>query len=129
MDSPPADTYDYGNSITYQGDQVYYGSQPVASTGEYYQQANNLANNSSPPADDSQWMPLGVFAVLEGDSKTPSMTFQLAVNKQGVIRGNATKSGSDSSQLIQGSVDRTRSARPGRSDPTSGRCMTPASTT
>ena len=35
--------YNYGASITYQGDQVYSGGQPVATAGEYYQQAATLA--------------------------------------------------------------------------------------
>ena len=38
-----ARAYDYGNNITYQGNQVYYGDQPVATADEYYQQASTLA--------------------------------------------------------------------------------------
>lgn len=39
--------YDYGNNITYQGDTVYYGSQPLESANNYYQQAETLANSSN----------------------------------------------------------------------------------
>jgi hypothetical protein len=105
MDSAPADNYDYGNNVTYQGDTVYNGNQPVASSDQYYQQASDLANNAAPPADDSQWMPLGVFAIMDGDSKAPSSTVQLAVNKQGTIRGNSTDP-IGNVLPVQGSVDK-----------------------
>ena len=58
--------YDYGNNVTYQDDQVYYGSQPVATAEQYYQQASTLAQ-SAPAADATadDWMPLGVFALVQ----------------------------------------------------------------
>jgi hypothetical protein len=106
LDNPPEDTYDYGNNVTYQGGNVYYGSQPVGTTDQYYQQATNLATNAAPPSDDSEWMPLGVFALMQGDSRQPSSTVQLAINKQGIVRGNSVQDGSDVTQLVQGSVDK-----------------------
>jgi hypothetical protein len=84
--------YDYGENITYNGDNVYYNSQPAGTVQQYYQEASNLAATApaAAPADNSgDWLPLGVFGLVEGDSKTPSRTFQLAVNKQGIIRGNS----------------------------------------
>jgi hypothetical protein len=106
LDDVPEDTYDYGNNVTYQGGNVYYGSQPVGTADQYYQQASNLATTSAAPADDSEWMPLGVFALMQGESKQPSSTVQLAINKQGIVRGNSLREGSDATQLIQGSVDK-----------------------
>ena len=38
--------YEYGNNITYQGDEVYYGAQPAATADEYYQQASTLAESA-----------------------------------------------------------------------------------
>ena len=84
--------YDYGNNITYDGDNVYYNSQPAGTTEQYYQEASNLASTtSSTPSDSSSgdWLPLGIFGLVEGDSKTPTRTFQIAVNKDGTIRGNS----------------------------------------
>ena len=41
--------YDYGNNVSYQGDQVYYGDQPVATADQYYQQASTLAQSQPAP--------------------------------------------------------------------------------
>jgi hypothetical protein len=85
--------YDYGNNITYDGDNVYYNSQPAGTAEQYYQEASNLASTtSSTPSDSSSgdWLPLGIFGLVEGDSKTPTRTFQIALNKEGTIRGNST---------------------------------------
>jgi hypothetical protein len=38
--------YDYGNNITYQGDTVYYGSQPSATAADYYTQAQIIAQSA-----------------------------------------------------------------------------------
>ncbi len=83
--------YDYGQNITYQGDNVYYNSQPAGTTQQYYQEACNLAAMAPATTSDSnaQWLPFGVFGLVAGESKTPTQTFQLAVNKDGTIRGNA----------------------------------------
>jgi len=83
--------YDYGSNITYEGNNVYYGSQPAGTAEQYYQEASDLAATApSDPADGAgQWLPLGVFGLVEGDSKTPTQTFQIAISKQGIIRGNS----------------------------------------
>jgi hypothetical protein len=98
--------YDYGNYITYQGDNVYYGSQSAGTSEQYYQEASNLAGSSPAPPSDAQWLPLGVFGLVQGENTQPSMTFQLAVDKQGVIRGNAIAQGSTTAQAIQGAVQK-----------------------
>ncbi|HXY34766.1 MAG TPA: hypothetical protein VEI07_11100, partial [Planctomycetaceae bacterium] len=103
IDSYP---YDYGNYITYQNDNVYYGSQPAGTAQQYYDEASSLASSAPAPPNDAQWLPLGVFGLVEGDSTQPTMTFQLAVDKQGVIRGNAFAEGSTTAQPIQGAVQK-----------------------
>ena len=50
-------------------------------------------------------MPLGVFGLVEGDSKKPTLTFQLALNKDGTIRGNSVNQYSDVLPL-QGAVNK-----------------------
>jgi hypothetical protein len=108
FDSPAPIYYDYGNNITYQGDNVYYGSQPIATQAEYYQQATQLASSSANVQDsqDVKWMPLGVFGLVAPDQKQPEMIFQLAVNKDGVIRGNYYDQAADKNMPVQGSVDK-----------------------
>jgi len=98
--------YDYGENITYDGDEVYYGSQPAGTAQQYYQEAANLAATApAASASDAQWLPLGIFGLVAADGKTPTLTFQLAVNKQGIIRGNSTNQYSDVLPL-QGAVEK-----------------------
>ena len=99
--------YDYGNGVTYQGNQVYYGDQPVASAEQYYQQASTLAANDAPADPKSgDWMPLGVFALVQKDQSDPHYIMQLAVNKSGAIRGNYTDLMSGTNAVVQGAVDK-----------------------
>jgi len=105
-DNPTSYAFDYGDNITYQGDNVYYGSQPAGTQQQYYQEASNLANTSAPQPENTQWLPLGVFGLVEGESKQPTITFQLAINKAGTIRGNAVSGGSATTLVVQGAVDK-----------------------
>jgi len=100
--------YDYGNSVSYQDNQVYYGDQPVASADQYYQQAATLAQ--SQPAPDpatGDWLPLGVFGLIRGNESNPHYVMQLAVNKAGAVAGNYWDTVGGTSVPIQGAVDKT----------------------
>jgi hypothetical protein len=106
-DSTPVD-YDYGNTVLYQGDNVYVEGQSVGSEGQYYDQASSLAATGTGSQDDqSQWMSLGVFGMVQGTQTNPTMIFQLAVNKQGIIRGNCYNTVTQSTLPVQGAVDKT----------------------
>ncbi len=53
--------YNYGQNVVYDGDQVYYGDQPIATADEYTEQAEAIATSipqGVQPAPDD-WMPLG----------------------------------------------------------------------
>ena len=88
--APQYYAYNYGSNIVYDGNNVYYAGQPAGTAQQYYQEAAALAATGGTAAatDNSQWLPLGVFGLMPGGKKTPDLIFQLAVNKQGVIRGN-----------------------------------------
>ena len=47
-----------------------------------------------------------MFALTKSDKTKTDVTIQLAVNKQGVIRGNYTDTATNKNQVIQGSVDK-----------------------
>lgn len=68
------------------------------------QRASSGSNAES--ADTKKWMSLGVFAVSEGDQQSANMVMQLAVDKQGIIRGNYTNTTTKDTQLIHGAVDK-----------------------
>jgi hypothetical protein len=106
--APVSYSYNYGDNITYQDGSVYYGSQSAGSAEQYYQESANLAGSgaSADTSQETQWLPLGVFGLMSGDEKTPKMVFQLAVNKDGVIRGNYFDQISQTNFPVQGSVDK-----------------------
>lgn len=101
--------YDYGNNVTYQDNSVYIDGQDVGTSEEYYNQAAQLATTGAeaeaPSAGD--WLPLGVFSFTKPDQPSSNLVVQLAVNKDGVLRGNYTDTTSNQTQPIQGSVDKT----------------------
>ena len=105
--SPPI-SYDYGTNVTYEGDTVYVNGQTAGSSDQYYQQAQTLANTGAQaqPADDAQWMPLGVFAVTQSGQTTPIGSIQLAVDKAADVRGNYTDKATNQTQQVKGSVDK-----------------------
>jgi hypothetical protein len=100
--------YDYGNNVTYQGDDVYIGGQDSGTSAQYYQGAADLAatGTAAKTSADGDWMPLGVFAFSKSSQSTSDVTIQLAVNKQCVIRGNYTDVVTHKTQTVQGSVDK-----------------------
>ena len=100
--------YDYGSDLVYQDNRVYYNGEPVATAEEYATQAQNLAvagQTATPPAQE-EWKALGVFAMVQGEEKDANHIFQIAINKDGVIRGNYYSTLTDTSVPIYGSVDR-----------------------
>ncbi len=105
-DASPVD-YDYGGTVTYQDNNVYVEGQPVGSAAQYYDQASTLATSGAGKQDDqSKWMSLGVFSVAQGNQTDPTMIFQLAVNRQGVIRGNYFNTVTQTTLPVHGAVDK-----------------------
>ena len=99
--------FEYGDNVYYQDDTVYYGDQPVCSAEEYAQQAEQLATSAPEPAQDSDWLSLGVFALTQEDDDTdPTLYVQLAVNKDGIIAGTFFDSTTNTSKEIEGVVDK-----------------------
>lgn len=101
--------YDYGTNVVYQDNSVYVNNQPVATAPQYYQQAQTIAE-AQPAAQQPEeaWQSLGVFGLSQGQSadSAASAVFQLAVNKEGVIKGNYYNVLVGGSSLpVQGSVD------------------------
>ena len=101
-------SYNYGDNVYYQDNSVYYGDNAVATTEQYAEQAQGIAQQQAAPADDAEWMPLGVFAITQDGAASgpaPTMMLQLAVSKQGVIGGTFYNSETEMSNPVQGAVD------------------------
>lgn len=115
--------YDYGNNIVYQGTRVTtgaYGNELIASSTDYYTQAENLANygvetsasihnlavaKSVFPTKDG-WRPLGVYSLVQDDQTHSTRMFQLAVNQAGQIRGNSYDVLKQLTEPVFGHVDK-----------------------
>ena len=108
--------YDYGNNITYQGDDVYYGGQDVGTAGQYYDEAQTLAlstpmYSSSNPQQvaqntQSNWKPMGVFSLVQGNQTDSTTLFQIAVGKDYSLRGNYYNTLTNATKQISGKVDK-----------------------
>ena len=106
-EQPPV-YYDYGTSVVYEDNSVYVNGDVAGTTEEYYDQAASLAATGAEAKtqSDGDWLPLGVFAFTKAENPTSDITIQLAVNKDGVIRGNYTDTATKQNQVVQGSVDK-----------------------
>ncbi|MCI0456042.1 MAG: hypothetical protein L0Z62_03560, partial [Gemmataceae bacterium] len=100
--------YDYGSTVVYQGDTVYINGEQTATAEQYAQQATGFADagRAAKPSDKEEWQALGVFALVRGEEQTADKIFQLAVNKDGVIRGNYYDAFADNTLPVYGSVDK-----------------------
>jgi hypothetical protein len=101
--------YDYGENVVYQDDGVYFNGEKVYSAEQYAQKATTLADTgrAAEVTKEEEWLPLGVFAMVQGDETTSNHIFQLSINKAGVIRGNYYDAVTDSTTQVFGSADKT----------------------
>jgi hypothetical protein len=105
-DSPTS--YNYGVNVTAQNGNVFVDGQNVGTTGDYSLQALNIAQAGA-AADASaadQWLPLGVFAMVRDEHQHPQLIVQLAINKQGLLRGNYIDELTETTLPIRGAVDK-----------------------
>jgi len=105
--------YDYGSSVVYQGNDVYINGDNVGTQEAYAQHATVIADagRDAKVTKDGNWLPLGVFGMIKSDQQQNATDiFQLAINKEGVIRGTYYNATSDTTQTVYGSVG-TKSER------------------
>ena len=101
-------SYDYGSTVVYQDNSVYVNGDVVGTSEEYSEQATTLAETgkeAEAPKED-EWTPLGVFAMVQGEEESSNNIFQLAINKDSVIRGNYYNAVTDTTEEVYGSVDK-----------------------
>jgi hypothetical protein len=101
--------YDYGTNVVYQGDTVYVDGNSIGTQEQYMEQAVVIADTGkqAEASKEAEWLPLGVFAMVQGERTDSNDVFQLAVNKAGTIRGNFYQALTDSTLPVYGSVDKT----------------------
>jgi hypothetical protein len=99
--------FDYGTTIVYRDNYVYYGDQQVGTADAYYEQAETIAQSVPEQADPAQieWMPLGVFAIAEETATDTGMVLQLAVSKEGILAGTFYNGTTGDGRPVEGTVD------------------------
>ncbi len=99
-------SYNYGVNVTSQDGNVVVNGQSVGTVADYSQQAATLAQTGAEAdATAGDFLPLGVFAMVRDEQQHPQFTLQLAINKQGILRGNFYDEHSQSTTPIHGAVD------------------------
>ena len=111
---------DNNNSVTnvsYNGGNVYINGTSAGSEQDYYLQAQNLAaqgtqyaasTEQSPTSTTSadQWQALGVFSLVQPGQQESSMLLQLAVNRDGILRGNYFNQLTNETSEVYGSLNK-----------------------
>jgi hypothetical protein len=101
-------SYDYGSTVVINDNSVYVNGDAAGTPEEYATRATTIADagRAAKPAETDEWQPLGVFGMIQPDDKVAQRIFQLAVNKDGVVRGNYYDAVADSNTPVYGSVDK-----------------------
>lgn len=109
LETSAAPDYDYGSTVVINDNNIYMNGNDTGVTAtQYADQATAIADagqTANPPATDD-WKPLGVYALVEGSETTSNNIFQLAVNANGIIRGNYYDGLMDTTTEVYGSVDK-----------------------
>lgn len=101
-------SYGYGSNVVYDQGHVLVDGQNVGTAEHFSQQAADLAlvGQNANTSDTESWLPLGVFALVRDEEQHPQLTVQLAVNKQGILRGNYNDVVVDHVLPIHGAIDK-----------------------
>jgi hypothetical protein len=101
--------YGPGGNVVYSNGYVYLNGEQVATAEDYAASAATLADVPTPanPDQKTEWLPLGTFALSEGEHDTdPSRVVQLAVDKEGIVSGTMVNQKTQQTYPIQGRVDK-----------------------
>jgi len=107
--------HDHGVNVVYQGGEVYADGTRVASANEYSQQAITLANTPTEqpppplppePGQQAEYLPLGVWAMVQEEKGDAYMFFQISIDKEGVVTGAFKNLLSGETSPISGQVDK-----------------------
>jgi hypothetical protein len=82
----------------------------MAADGATQQVSSDAAQPTSPTASTSpateKWEPLGVYSLCEPGQKQSTTLFQLAINKEGVVRGNYMNEITNEKAQVHGALDK-----------------------
>jgi hypothetical protein len=100
--------FNYGDNVTYSDGVVLVDNENVGTADEFGQQAADLAQTGidADVSGSQKWLSLGVFALVRNERQHPQLILQIAINPDGILRGNYTDEVSGQTSPIMGAVDR-----------------------
>lgn len=112
--APPPVYADYGTTVVYEVDTVYVDNKPVPAE-KYNEPILQMAAaaQAEPPAPptaadgQSEWLPLGVFALVQEEKGDPIMFFQISISKDGKVSGGYENALTGDRKPIAGQIDKT----------------------
>jgi hypothetical protein len=81
------------------------GGAQIASVEQYTDEATTIADAGQQPTDATDWMPLGVFAIVPSEDAPMDVLLQLAISKEGTIAGTFVNGPANVMLPLLGSVD------------------------
>jgi hypothetical protein len=112
--APPEPTYiDYGVTVIYEDETVYIDNQSMPAAQYTQPMVDMVASVEQPPpptppaeGKPAEWLPLGVFSIVQEEKGDPVFFFQLSVNREGVISGAYQNMMTEDQKPVAGSVDK-----------------------
>ena len=97
--------YGTGGNVYYENNVVYVDGQAAGTPQEYAAQSTALVASAPAQVSDTEWLPLGTFALTREGVNDSQAMLELAVNKQGVVAGTYYNEATQVSRSLKGMLD------------------------
>jgi len=98
--------YGDGGNVYYDNNTVYVNDTASGTPEQYAEQVQAAVAAAPATTTDSDWLPLGAFALSREDVDDSQTMIELAVNKEGIIAGTYYNEATGVSRSLKGTVDR-----------------------
>lgn len=100
--------YNYGANLVVSNNEVFLSGKSLGTLKAYSQKAVQLATDgqSAQTSPNDKWLPLGVFALTPKGKYDSFMIVQLAINEDGVVRGNYVDTTHAELKTVSGAADK-----------------------
>lgn len=98
--------YGTGGNVYYENNIVYVDGQAAGTPEEYAAQSTALVASAPAEVTDTEWLPLGTFALTREGVNDSQAMLELAVNKQGVLAGTYYNEATQVSRSLKGMLDK-----------------------
>jgi len=97
--------YGTGGNVYYENNIVYVDGQAAGTPEEYAAQSAALVAAAPAQVTDTDWLPLGIFALTREGVNDSQAMLELAVNKQGILAGTYYNEATQVSRSLKGMLD------------------------